>query len=396
MKKILFFLGVLCLGLGSCAQLDEPLTHDVVESAPLAIDEATASIIAFNAVRGVDKTRSAEIVPEVQYVLRSGKNRSVAGSDTIAYVFNYPNNSGFAIVANTTAIQPLVGYSDNGHIDCEDPFFKDNIGASIEYAIDHSDSSITLPGRGDLVVSYYVMEEMAPQLIVKINQYESPWADRVRTETGQPFPAGCVPVAITSIMTHCRVGQTIQGKYYDFEKIIKSIAIHQGVPGLGVSPYTYEHASALMSELLWVVGREIKANYNVKVDTITGNLSYSTSANSYVAWNKLASWNYDITEIERPTVAQIKTALKTNHLAYVAGPWSNPWASGRHAWVIDGYQDRYYGPIIPGLPTPSGTTYLHMQMGEGNEMDGYFDSILFVNNGSEMKIDECFYVMIEK
>lgn len=391
MKKILSPLVVSALCLSSCSQMEmesvETKTQNQKEE--ISLGQKAASEIALSAIQGIDKTRSVNLEPEVTYLMRKDKTRSTTqSSDTLAYVFNYPDNGGFAIVANSIDIEPLVAYTDKGHLDCNDQFVQEMILDPLEDFVSGQPLATIDPG---IQIGYHVVEEVAPQLIIFMNQHAKPWVNKVQEVQGTPHPVGCVPMAMTYIMTHCRQGQTIKGKYYDFDKIVKTIAIRQGVPGLGLSPYTYDYATAQMSELLWAVGNEIEVNFY--------DDEYVTGGRTYKAYNKMIEWGYQIPIYNTypQSELEIKTYLKDNYIVYADGSHTYDHIEyGGHAWVFDGYQDRQRLNNLPGIVFNPITTYLHVKWGESEENDAYFGSIFFTENGADVSTDSFFAVKIEK
>ena len=402
MKKISFLL-LLTVGfiLNSCSQSD----WDTPECAPMRsseniiIDESTASEIALAAVLSSNSTRSDVGQPEITYVLRSERTRAANEEDTIAYVFNYPDNGGFAIVATSTEFDPLIAYSDQGHLNSEDPIIRSMVIEPLTLMHDQTRENIgqnSAPSSNFSLtpsLKYEITEELAPQILIRINQEEEPWVNRIQAETGKKCPVGCVPLAMTYIMTHCRTAQVINDRNFEFDKIVKSIAINQGVPGLGLSPYSYSYATSEMSDLLWLVGLEIHA-----FQALNSNQKWVTSAYSSDARKAFEEWGYEVPSslLKIDDSKTIKEYLKNNYLIYVDGTWTYDFKDyGGHAWVIDGYQERFYSSLSP-ITTQSKQIYFHHKWGELEENDGYFNSFVLSVNGAHVETKNYIPVKIEK
>lgn len=265
MKKLIFF-GMLGLLISSCTQSFEDVTYPQSSSREKVtdskIDQNEAVAIAHQALAGLSVTRSSHAEPKVEYIVRSSRTRSNV-SDTIAYVVNYPENSGFAIVSTDRRFETLLAYSDEGNIDIKDEQTQAEVILPIEQYMNED------AGLGDIPVNpnpgldfaYDVIEWCAPKVIIKLTQ-EDPWNAKVVEEKGECYLAGCVPVAVATIMSHCKSSLTFEGIYYNFSEITKCIAIHQGASGLGSTNYSYSLAVAKMGQLLWDIGQKLGATYS--------------------------------------------------------------------------------------------------------------------------------------
>ena len=60
-------------------------------------------------------SRCSEQEVDFQYVITTDETRSTyTFSDTIAYVINYPDNNGFAIIASDRRVNPVLAFADEG------------------------------------------------------------------------------------------------------------------------------------------------------------------------------------------------------------------------------------------------------------------------------------------
>lgn len=394
MKKIFFILSLVCLTLVSCSdeQSEPKLSNPIADNSTTAISEETAVSIAASAIEGLGKTRSDISVPEVQYVLRSEKTRSSQLPDTLAYVFNYPDNGGFAVISTDSRVEPLLAYSDEGRFDCESDFVKENILRPIEGYFEAYCVSTRLgiggDNSGDFNFGYDVIESVSPMLLMKINQV-APWNKVVEANKGTGYVAGCVPVALGYIMTHCKSSLTLRGRTYRCDDIVKAIASYQGVPGLGLSRYSYDTAVTEMAQLLWDIGQEIGATYayNAKEDRYY-TFIYSDRLPSVVSWMNSLGYTSPKSGFENGfNVETIVEYIKGGNLVSLSGaPDNNP--SNGHFWLTDGYQKRQIKMTVtlPFPPAPS--TYLHFQWGEVDELDGYYYGEVYTQYGQDYRVNK--------
>lgn len=376
MRQTRFFLILALIGLfGACSSYDEPALNGKASQGSrvenrltvLQAESIASAILSEFSENG--QTRS-DVAPEVEYVLRSSKTRSVASNDTIAYVFNYPDNGGFVMISPDPSLdEPLVAYSDKGNLDINDEFVMDQIIFPLESYIDFAASSpstrsLDPPFGTGVEVGYMIVESVKPQIIINLDQY-NPWNKVVVAEKGLGHVAGCVPVASALVMSRCKSNLTFKTKFYNFKEITKAIVIQQGVEGVGTTSYSYSQAVDDMAQFLYDFGITINADYQIgQTDATSGQailrmifLGYSTPFTGL-----RDDYDADI----------LKTYIKDGNLVYVTG--TRP--GGAHAWVADGYQ--IVKPIYndPLMPTPK-TTYAHFNWGWGGNYNGYFSGSVY-------------------
>lgn len=116
---------------GACSAYDEPALKVTVNTESNSTNRLTVSQaekIASDVIANLSEggeTRAEVPTPTVEFVICSAKTRSAAANDTIAYVFNYPDNGGFVMMSpDPTLEEPLVAYSDKGNLDINDYFVK--------------------------------------------------------------------------------------------------------------------------------------------------------------------------------------------------------------------------------------------------------------------------------
>ena len=396
MRKFYLFTAILGLFLSACSQteLEDLSSKTMTRVSSASISEDEAIDIALNAIRGLQHTRTSEGAPEIEYVLRNERTRSSAQSDTLAYIINYPDNGGYALVANTNVVEPLMVYSDKGNLDQEDLVVKETVIKPLEAYLASLPDDLQPLGYGDYEIVDQIYSEVTPQCLITMNQYVAPWNTVVVQNKGEGVPAGCVPMAMAFLMTHCKKELIFNGRYYNFNKIIKTIALQQGTTETGLSPYPYDFAVSQMANLLYEVGESIGVKYKPG----------KTSGSNDKAMNKLIELGYQIPTglISPDNIEDIKNYLKTGYLIYgnPIGDRESDENSYNHAMVYDGYQDRCRF-IINNRPLAL-TTYLHARWGEDEYRDAYYNTVLLDNSlrfsidGFDSYIFSYFPVKIEK
>ncbi len=383
MKKLPFFLGLMMLFLCACSQLDENDLRSGLKSeghssnSTSHISEADAIQIANSVISSMSTRSENAMSPSVDYVVKSGYTRSMDIPDTLAYVFNYPGNSGFAIISTDSRVEPLLAYSNEGNLDLSDEFVRENIllptEEYISTQIPANPNDVPLPGHGDWELGYRTVETMSPIISMNLKQY-APWNKKIVEALGGDYVTGCVPVASIYIMTYCKPSFTFNGKYYNAAEIVKCIAINQGATGLGTTNYSYSLAVDQIAQLLFDFGRSIGAKYKYnEVDH-----DYYTEAYSSVACNKLISSSFssptnliDFNFVEHTAVDY----LKSDYLLYMQGRTTDD--EDGHAWVSDGYELKTVFNQLPNLPAPGTIPYLHFNWGWNGLYNGYFYSKVY-------------------
>lgn len=382
MKQARILLILVLIGLfGACSSYEEPALNGKASQSSAAENRLTVSqaeSIASAIIAEFSencKTRS-DIAPEVEYVVRSSKTRSVASNDTIAYVFNYPDNGGFVMISPDPSLEePLVAYSDKGHLDIYDDFVKDQIIFPLEKYIEIESSTFdpTVGIQASSVPTgfYDIIEEIKPQLIINLNQ-RSPWNKYVLAYNEHGPLVGCVNVACALIMSRCKSNFTFELSHFNFTEITKAIAIQQGVTGVGSSTYSYDRAVDDMAFLLWIIGNASGSEYTSSATVTT----YANAISKMIEWGYKSStsglkYSYD--------TDTVKYYISYGNLVFLTGIQKEKPNEPGHAWVADGYQVRQKKSYIPGYNFPE-EAYVHFNWGWGGNCNGYFIGSLYIND----------------
>lgn len=342
------------------------------------ISQPEAITIAKKVMRKNLTTRSIQnACPEIEYVVDEYATRSSEVYDTLAYILNYPNESGFVIVSTDRRVYPVLAFSEVGNFSLDNENAKSNfidkIGAYICNASTEKSYDVS---ESDFVTCY----EQPPIIQFSLSQ-SSPWNKYVLQEH-PGCPAGCVAVASALVMSHSKVQIDYHGSTFHLKSIIT--AINNGpssqssnrpkrIAGGPLPPpiqptYTYEEAVDSMAKLLYWIGKDVNMDYatdgsgafSYDAYTLCKKLGYTISS-SYVSFN----------------MSNIRSYIFDNHIVYLDGYDS----SAGHAWVADGCcfcVDTYDNTKITN-------EFIHCDWGWGGKCNGFFAGSVFEVLGYNFK-----------
>lgn len=380
MKKIIFiFIGI--FSIISC-------TNDILE-----INDANVSptkginngnkITETNALniasKIFNKTRSVSDYT-IEYVLNDNpKTRNINIPDTLAYIINFGNNNGFAVISSDNRIFPILAYSDTGHFKYEksenDPVYVNFISIIDDYmaTINENDTAIIIP---DDYFSTCASE--GPLLETK------DWGDR------EPFnkyieeehpgcPVGCVAVASGQIIANCRDKFVYHDSIFNFKAIREAMDTDttrslinntndniSPITPTDTTTYSYETAVDKVARFLYFLCEDLNMKYYPG-----GSPAYSSDA-----FKLLKKLGFSVNEEYYPSYFSddiISDLVCNGNLIYVDGRLVGDNTMG-HAWVIDGcsfcWKDIYEKKEKINV-------LFHCNWGWGGLDNGYYSSDLF-------------------
>ena len=285
------------------------------------------------------KTRSNTDI-SVDYVLNKNnpKTRTCIASDTLAYIFNFNNNNGFAIIASDDRVFPLLAFSDTGHFTYEEnennPIYVNFISVLDDYmaTINDNDTSVIIP---DDYLSTCCLQK--PLLKTYKWHQQEPY-DKYVIQEHPGCPVGCVAIATGQIMINCGV----DFYYHDF--LFRCNAIIEAtkpsdIPlyASSITPeddntitYSSEEATDHIAKLLYWIGKDLHFSYNPP--------PIGSAGSSYAARNLFKETGFYVSEqtLEPFSAEDISKQLDFYALIYVDGRVVGNTSQG-HAWIIDGY-----------------------------------------------------------
>ncbi len=442
MKQKLNFLFVIAVGLlflsSSCQKTNEPLvvnktTSQVVKSKTLSDDELVEQAQRFYKLFSNNEMRSTSSVPKVKSVLRNfttDRFRSITTSamqNSGLAVVNFEDNKGFALMSESKHTEPLLGISFNGNITNEtikeNPNLEPIISNSLAYVIGCSNYKPQCKVCGREIVDpsklpplpevdprigagmqriictatecgdpsfkysrnlsiktqkiYETIEKILPKTEVKWEQ-RNPYNLKVEEMEGEPYPVGCVPIAVGQIMSYYK-----QPKSIDWDRVISK----------GMKD---EYVRNVVSNLLYELGTSDFLAVNYGIET-------SRAKSKYVP-RTLRHYGYTTSELINYDIETIKSELRANRILYIRGysikktselddlrtsAFEGISYKGGHAWIIDGFEVIKEGEISY-IEDLSGVTpkrnmigdimpidYVSCNFGWGGKGNGYYLSKVF-------------------
>lgn len=356
--------------LAGCTQNDLELTGSKVDdnatSIARTIPIASAMKTSDTFLGKYDSTRS-DNQPECIAILRDAQTRSSSTEpDTLAYIFNYPENEGFSIIAAKTNVFPILAYSDKGNFDMANESSKanfiDNIAAYIDsQTLDYSE--VNIDGKYPVGTSSY-------SITYNLGQ-DSPF-DAYVVKENPGCPAGCVAVATAYCMLESSYLLSYHDQTFYCGAITRALKAHdeegyeEEEPKYPKEPsYSYEEAVDKVALMMYYIGKEVYMEY-----TTSGSWAYSSDA-----YNLLKNTDFDISKYQFYNFSTIFSELEKSKIAYISG-----YDYGRkagHAWVADGTA---WIPT-PEIPGTLARRYIHCNWGWNGNDNGFFcGDVLSIND----------------
>lgn len=295
--------------------------------------------------------------------LRSGSGEVVAIPDTLAYVCNFADSAGFAIICADDRVGcPILAYVGEGTLgdEVENPGLamvlanmEDYLIGSIQKFETEKDSLLqvaetqlqgdttclrrTYTGKYDLVSE----ESVAPLINTKWGQ-DAPYNSYVPLcPSGGHMLAGCVAIATAQIMA-----------YYEFPKVLDGYSFNwKDMKYSSCAEYVSVPARNSIARLVQLIGTHVEMSYGCEGsganmdNTLTWlrTLGYQTSNPSDYNWDQVKS----CLDSQIPVIASgfrvmtMKKAKKKKKILGITVKTTDsytPIYSDGHVWVIDGYK----------------------------------------------------------
>lgn len=394
----LLFLPVLAAGCSQVDVIDEisvSSLNDTTEGYDnTVISQSRAIEMAEDFFDNIQISRSGQRTPsEIEYVLRQSMSRSGNDlPDTLAYIINYADNQGFAIIANSTKVKAPLAFSDTGNFSLAFEPTNENFIQRIEPYM--SELNAKTDNSDDSEIS--VLPSIIPYLIqnkLKVYPHQSsPW-DKYVIIKHPGSPVGCVPLAITNIMLHAKDRFSFNGETIHAKEIIDAIHDIHRLPNLTnnsensnisnaietgnfVYPdslpyivwYTYDKGKDLFAKMLSDVGEEMGVSY--------GDYETGSSSDGMFALPMLRECGFDIQPVTGYFLIpyDFTTAfnyIKDGYFLYLQGP--NICGGDGHGWLADG--GMYTVNSID--KTKIINAWIHCDWGHAGAHDGYFSGEVF-------------------
>ena len=316
--------------------------------------------------------------------------RSDVASNACFHVFNFADNSGFAIVAADDRATDIYAYAMEGHIDFDEAMEHTGFSVFMDGAVElynqevdggfiGPDSLLERPPFEQVddldkyttidTVDFHVIEQKEPFLDTCWGQGQ-PYNRYCFCDDGTQALAGCAPIAITQIMAYHEWPVTIDGRFLDWG-VIKRY------------PYVEEtnQAADNLSYLISRIGLVAGAVYGVSAtSTPTANVT-----------NAFEYFGYTSDGLHVFNEHDAKYSVYNDRPLYSRGTSD----TGGHGWVIDGYKCErktinYYNYYLyvynPFKSIYIDRIYFHCNWGWNGSSDGFYLSDAFLSYKREVQM----------
>lgn len=303
-----------------------------------------------------------------------GKQQITSGLNTPYYIYNNAEG-GFIIVSGSTAMNPVIGYSDSGHIDTDAMpdglrYWLGFAAEAANYAELHPESAARVqelsnakrtkvPGAHYDAIDY--TKDVKPLLAnsrlgnIQFNQ-NSPYNDQCPTKEGQHCFTGCMATAMAQVMAYHQYPTQPKGwvgdVFLNMETYDWSLVLPTYKGGLGTAAQRAE-----VAKIHHHVGEALSMNYGTDQSGSYSTM-YVTALRDHFCYND----NVALINRDDYTYGEWVTILlnEFNHNRPVL--YDGVSSSGGHAFVLDGYSAE------DGL--------FHVNWGWEGVSDGYYDIVL--------------------
>lgn len=342
-----------------------------------AVSEAQAIDLAssFWGLKEQSRSLTSE-VSDVQYILKKPSLSRGTNSlpDTLAYIFNFTDEGGFAIIAADNRVNPVLAYSKDGNFTLDNKIASDNfIDRLNDYISIEIEKGFIYEAQDEQPDSCMVVR---PEPIESLSQ-DYPFNKYVIIEHPD-CPAGCVAVATANVMIQTLNSANYHNSQIEFSAIRRALEVDESIPPVHqvrrriVGPaypapntsinYTHDEAIDSVAKMLYWIGKDVGMTYTT---TKSGAISSR-------AYTLLKQYKYDvITSYDcHYNIQAICDYINTKDcVVYMRG-------SG-HAWICNG---------TSYCVKPDGRTYneyVYCDWGWGGYGNGFFNGDVFKVSSSE-------------
>lgn len=222
-------------------------------------------------VHSIEVLTSSDINGQLVCTRYSSAVEETEGEEPLAYVVNYENNAGYAILAANEELPPIISLGDNGNFSTTEfvNYTQNNIdnlspAKEVQYAVVNNSLRLPSISVGGTYVDTVLMLKCMPLIPVKWDQidpynYYAPLHD-----SGNKCAAGCVPVAgaqaFASLCYHHNwrpTTQLSQEFLVDWYKINRAIYNDE----VRYNSEDYSDNVLAVASLIRAVGEDVNANY---------------------------------------------------------------------------------------------------------------------------------------
>ncbi|MBR6104504.1 MAG: C10 family peptidase [Paludibacteraceae bacterium] len=387
--------------------LDEKVLSLSSKNHRLSIDEAMKYAMKADEVIGVEgnglkscKQKSIANVSVLTIGNANGLKSSSAKKDTTAYVFNFANDEGFAIVSADDRIgEPVIAYIEKGSYNAESPdnmqdIMMTNVNDYVANSINKYEAEKDLlntevvageanaqkslkSSKATLLATY----TRGPLLTTRWGQHYE-YNDAIERATGRDYLVGCCAVACSQVMGYYKTPYFVRSKgniySMNWTDIMKNPYINS----------TSDPGVKDLQNLLYQVARGIDTDFGL--DGSSSNLRHIRDF--------LENNQYDVTK-RNYDAEKVAKYINNNRPVIIDG--RKALSSSAHCWVIDGLKQmkyRYRGSTVV-------VSYFHHNWGWYGNNNGWFkvgvfdpdeysqlDGVSTTGHNDYRKSNDCLYI----
>ena len=377
----IFLILLIGMFLGACTQ-DLPLyeqrdfSYDSM-SDKISLKEAlhTASVL-FSELEGNTRTIGRS-VSSVAYITCGQNTRSTEGNDTMYYMVNYTDDSGFAVLSANRKIGSVFAISQEGNISFEDTL--NNKGLAYFFsglnslAQTHNTSSNVIPNITQVqpVNPFDSINIIQDFELPKLNENVRSWPGNKRSPLYGKYSN--IAISISQAMTYFRKPSVFTS--WDFTNVNRPMNWNL------INDYTFSPSSSLNDSGLI----EIEALLSAVENVFVGDWNYFECANMNEFGER---YGYEIEQLYSPSIgvgghehqepmssnaAVWRKALKENRVIVSLNRFGTESLDEVEivSWVVDGYV-KYIDQSRVFLAKYNTDTMFHCVWGRGPTCNGYF------------------------
>jgi hypothetical protein len=285
------------------------------------------------------------------------------------YVFSMNGDSGFILVAGDDVAKPVLGYSDTGTYDENNPnivYWMETLSQEITDAIENNVPQDELTkaaweafATDNDIQPQSVDDYVEPLIKTKWNQ-SPPYNDWCPEISGERAPTGCVATAMAQIMKYHEypTTRTVEIPGYTTSRtnippITGSTTYRWNNMSNTYSTSSTDESKTAIAELMYHCGVSVEMDYNVN-ESAASSSNVVTALKTYYGYDAGILYLYRNRYSYTEWIDLLKTELKANRPIYYSGSSDK----GGHAFVCDGY---------------NADNLFHFNWGWGGSSDGYFE-----------------------
>ena len=426
MKKLLFVLAIAV----SCTEIALNNESDLAslpeqKSGTLTIEEALKELSNFNeSLYSNTVVKSSDRIAEIA-VCKIPPTKSTDSEEILAYVMNYEDNKGFAVINADPLSIPIVARTESGHLDpkrlngkildliggCQtkssnseddivdnsspEEFVYEMIANSVAATTQNTDNTRATYGNWNTVFKY------GPLVTVKWNQTypfnmrmepDSNWTTKSYSYYRGLPPVGCSNVALGQILATIEQPEESSYSWGTLRSLSNYLNVSNYLPRQ--SSYPFE------TNPLWMSKLDQLAEFLYSLSELSGSKSDKNGTTTYVSNALKAMKSLNSTYFAEAEILEYQTnstllidCVKEGKPIYFYGyrikseettkstDDSNSTKVG-HMWVVDGYtkRERTITTTHPSGGEWTGTQlgfFFHINWGYSGQYDGYYNTGVF-------------------